>query len=120
LLKILIIEDNEQNLYMFKFLLEKNGFQVVTSANGGGGIKAANEEKPDLIVLDIQLPDISGYEVAKKLKANTKTAHIPIIAITSYAYPDDRKKAQEAGCNGYIPKPIDPNAFIDEIRRFIK
>lgn len=117
--KVLIIEDNEQNMYLFSFLLEQNGHRVVQAENGHKGMALAKEEKPDFILLDIQLPDMNGYEIAQKLRKNPETEDIPIIAVTSYAMVGDREKTIESGCTGYIEKPINPDTFLSEINRFI-
>lgn len=117
--KVLIIEDNEQNMYLFSFLLEQNGHQVIQAENGYRGMALAEDEQPDFILLDIQLPDMNGYEIAHKLKNNPQTKDIPIIAVTSYAMVGDREKTMESGCTGYIEKPINPDTFLSEIKRFI-
>ena len=116
---ILIIEDNEQNMYLLTFLLEKNGYTVMQASDGLQGIKAAVQYKPAVILLDIQLPGMSGYEVAERLKKMNEVARIPIIAVTSYAMPGDREKAEKAGCIGYIEKPIDPATFIADFQKFL-
>lgn len=117
--KVLIIEDNEQNMYLFSFLLEQNGYQVIQAENGHKGMTLAEDEQPDFILLDIQLPDMNGYEIAQKLRNNPQTTDIPIIAVTSYAMVGDREKTIESGCTGYIEKPINPDTFLSEIKRFI-
>jgi two-component system cell cycle response regulator DivK len=116
--KLLLIEDNEQNIYLIKFLLEKNGIHVDVAKSGGDGIKKALSIKPDMILLDIQLPDIDGYSIARELKKHNELSNIPIIAVTSYALSGDREKAIEAGCTGYLEKPINPDTFIDEIKKY--
>ncbi len=116
---ILLIEDNEKNRYLTTFLLEKRGHRVVSAIDGLLGIEIAAKRPFDLILLDIQLPMMNGYQVAKVLRSSPSTRHIPIVAITSYAMAGDREKALEAGCDGYIEKPINPNTFISEIERFI-
>ena len=116
---ILIIEDNEQNMYLLTFLLKKNGYSVIQAEDGICGLAAANAHKPLVIILDIQLPGMNGYEVARRLKNNTVLAHIPLIAVTSYAMPGDREKAMAAGCTGYIEKPIDPETFISDFQSFL-
>lgn len=118
--KILLIEDNEKNRYLITFLLERNGLNVVQADNGRLGLEKAINENPDLILLDIQLPEMNGYEVAKNLKKYENTKKIPIIAVTSYAMRGDREKAIEAGCTGYIEKPIDPDNFYDQIIKYLK
>lgn len=118
--KLLIIEDNPENFYLMKFLLEKNGFEVVGAFNGKDGIEAAINETPLAILLDIQLPEMDGYAVAKELRNNCKLDHIPIIAVTSYAMVGDRDKAIQSGANGYIEKPIDPDTFVSQIKEYLK
>ena len=117
--KILIIEDDTQSLYMLTFLLETDNYQVIQSTNGYDGIANANNFKPDAIILDIQLPGINGYEVAKELKKNNETRNIPIIAVTSFAMNVDKIKALEAGAIGHIAKPIDPDTFILKMESLI-
>ena len=114
-LKALIIEDNEQNMYMLSFLLEKNNYEVIQSFNGVDGIKAALECSPDVILLDIQLPEMDGYNVAQELRKCAGLKRNPIIAVTSHAMVGDREKAMESGATGYIEKPIDPDNFIQRM-----
>lgn len=118
--KILVIEDNEQNMYLVNFILEVHGYEVIQARNGSDGISKAREHKPDLILLDIQLPVIDGYTVARELRKINTLQNVPIVAVTSYAMPGDREHALEAGCNGYIEKPINPDTFINEIKQFIQ
>ncbi len=117
--KILIIEDNEQNMYMLSFLLESNNYEVIKAFNGPLGINAATETKPDIILLDIQLPEMDGYTVARKIREYQDLKKVPIIAVTSYAMPGDKEKVMEAGATGYIEKPIDPDTFISQMLSFI-
>jgi len=112
---ILVIEDNEQNLYLVRFILEKSGYRVHAAMDGQTGIDLADVLKPDLILLDIQLPVMDGYDVARNLRSNPQISSIPIVAVTSHAMVGDRDKAMEAGCNGYIEKPINPETFISEV-----
>ncbi len=113
--KILYIEDNEQNLYLVRFILTKHGYEVCSARDGQEGIRLAAEAKPDLILLDIQLPSMDGYAVARSLRANGELAGIPIVAVTSYAMAGDREKALAAGCTGYIEKPINPETFVAQV-----
>ena len=113
--KILIIEDNEQNLYLETFILEKHGHVVTAARNGAQGIKLAEEIRPELILLDIQLPVMDGYAVADELRRNPALARTPIVAVTSYAMAGDRERVLAAGCDGYIEKPINPDTFLDEV-----
>lgn len=113
--KILIIEDNVQNMYMLSYLLAKNGYEVLKAYNGTEGFKKADEFLPSIILLDIQLPDMDGYSICRKLRGNGLPADTIIIAVTSYAMGGDREKAMEAGADGYIEKPIDPDNFISQM-----
>ena len=114
---ILLIEDNEQNRYLLTFLLEQNGYQVRAAVDGPSGIEAARALLPSLILLDIQLPLMDGYAVARALRQSEALQETPIIAVTSYAMAGDREKALAAGCTGYIEKPINPETFIAEMER---
>lgn len=116
---VLLIEDNEQNRYLTTFLLERNGYHVICAVDGPRGIALAKELNADLILLDIQLPGMDGYEVAQALRAMAPLRNTPIIAVTSYAMVGDREKTIAAGCNGYIEKPINPETFVDEIGKFL-
>ena len=117
---VLVIEDNDQNLYLISFMLRKAGFSVFEARNGQEGIDIACRRLPDLILLDIQLPLMNGYEVARRLRMIEEVKSIPVIAVTSYAMVGDREKALDAGCTGYIEKPINPATFIDEICQYMK
>jgi two-component system cell cycle response regulator DivK len=117
--RILIVEDNESNLYLTRFILEKNGYQVIEARGGIQGVELAIKEKPDLILMDIQLPDINGLEAVRKIRASKIDRDIPIVALSSYAMVGDREKALAAGCTGYIEKPINPDTFMAEIERFL-
>ena len=117
--RILYIEDNEQNLYLVTFILERHGYAVTAARDGRQGIAMAAAERPDLILLDIQLPLMDGYEVARALRRNADLDDIPIVAVTSYAMAGDRDKAIEAGCNGYIEKPINPDTFIGQVQAYL-
>lgn len=114
-LDILMIEDNEQNQYLARFLLEGAGHRVAAAANGLSGVELAASRPFDLILLDIQLPGMDGYEVARSLRRLGPPPAPPIVAVTSYAMPGDRERALDAGCDGYIEKPIDPETFVQEI-----
>ena len=117
--KILLVEDNEQNLYLATFLLEQNGYGVVTALNGKEAIERTIAEKPDLILMDIQLPEMNGYEATKKIKNIADINHIPIVAVTSYAMAGDRENALAIGCVGYIEKPFNPETFVSEIKKYL-
>jgi CheY-like chemotaxis protein len=116
---ILIIEDNEQNLYLMRFLLERHGFTVEAATDGRQGIDLAKRLSPAMILLDIQLPLLDGYAVARELRSHEDLKRVPIIAVTSYAMPGDREKCLAAGATDYVEKPIDPETFVDRIRRHL-
>ena len=117
--KILVVEDNETNLYLIKFMLEKSRYEVIEAREGAVGVELAGKEKPDLILMDIQLPDIDGLEATKRIRASEADSEIPIVALTSYAMGGDREKALAAGCTGYIEKPINPETFMAEIEKYL-
>lgn len=117
--KILIIEDNEQNRYLFTLLLQSKGYEVLEATDGRAGMQMAREFRPDLILLDIQLPDVDGYQVATSLREHDELCRIPIIAVTSYAMVGDREKTLDAGCTGYIEKPINPKTFLKEVEHYL-
>lgn len=105
--KILMVEDNEMNVNMLSRRLQKRGYQVVIAGDGAQGYALARSENPDLILMDISLPSMDGWEVTRLLKSNADTRHIPVIALTAHALVTDREKAFEAGCDEYETKPID-------------
>lgn len=116
---VLVIEDNERNLYLVTYLLERYGFRVQSARDGASGIERAVADRPDLVILDIQLPQMDGYEVAKTLRSFQDLERTPIVAVTSYAMPGDREKALAVGCDGYLEKPIEPLTFVDEVQRLM-
>ena len=116
---ILLIEDNEQNRYLATFLLEQQGYRVISAPDGRQGIETAQKIVPDLVLLDIQLPAMDGHAVARALRAIDSLHATPVIAVTSYAMVGDREKCLASGCNGYIEKPINPETFVAEIGKFL-
>ncbi|MCX5707362.1 MAG: response regulator [Candidatus Omnitrophica bacterium] len=118
--RILVVEDNEKNMYLMDFLLTKGGYTVLKAETGEKGVELALKEKPDLVLMDIQLPGMDGLEATKKIRESKADGKIPIVAITSYAMTGDKEKVLAAGCNGYIEKPIDPETFLTEIQKYIK
>ncbi len=118
--RILLIEDNEQNRYLATFLMQARGWDMVHAEDGPTGIALATQVKPVIILLDIQLPGMDGYEVAQTLRKDAALASIPIVAVTSYAMPGDRERCLASGCNGYIEKPIDPTTFGEEVEKYMK
>ncbi len=115
----LVIEDNADNMELMTLILEQNGYQVIKAETGQQGFDVALEARPDFILLDIQLPDMDGLEVLRKIRSSEIDGDIPVIAVTSYAMVGDREKMMAAGCNGYIEKPIDPEKIIGQIREII-
>lgn len=116
---VLVIEDNERNAYLVTFILEKCGYKVIQARDGETGIALARQIKPDLILLDIQLPVMDGYAVARELKKDGELGAIPIVAVTSFAMLGDRERVLAAGCVGYIEKPINPTTFVAEIEQYL-
>lgn len=117
--KILVVEDNRMNLELVSDLLEAHGFQVLKAEDGTDALRMAEESLPDLILMDIQLPGMDGLEVTRQLKKNERTSDIDIIALTAHAMRGDEERAREAGCLGYITKPIDTRRFIATITGYI-
>ena len=117
--RILVVEDNEDNLYLIRFILEENGYEVIEARDGAEGVELAVNKKPDLILMDILLPDIDGMEVTRRIRASEADSDIPIIALTSYAMVGDRDKALAAGCTGYIEKPINTETVMAEIKKYL-
>ena len=117
--RILVVEDNETNMYLIRFILEKSGYEVIEAREGAEGVELAIKNKPDLIIMDIQLPDIDGLEATKRIRASEADGDIPIIALTSFAMAGDRERALTAGCTGYIEKPINPETFMAEIEKYL-
>jgi CheY-like chemotaxis protein len=116
---VLVIEDNEQNLYLMEFLLTRHGFDVVLARDGREGIAKAKTVNADLILLDIQLPEMSGHDVARAIRKDLRLATVPMVAVTSYAMPGDREQVLAAGCTGYIEKPIDPDTFVTQLEAYL-
>jgi two-component system cell cycle response regulator DivK len=117
--RILLAEDNASNRYLASYLLRDAGFTVFTAQNGQEAIRLALAEKPDLVLMDIQMPEMDGYEAASRMRADPLLARIPIVAVTSFAMTSDRARALEMGFVGYIEKPIQPQTFVAEIARFL-
>ncbi|MET0106642.1 MAG: response regulator [Sedimenticola sp.] len=117
--RALMIEDNPDNSVLISKLLKRAGYQVLLAETGEEGCRRAVEDRPDFVLLDIQLPDIDGLEVLSRIRAETSSRKLPVIAVTSYAMSGDRERMLAAGCNGYIEKPIDPHRVIAQIRGFL-
>jgi len=116
---ILIVEDNELNMKLFNDLLQAHGFNTVQTKDGREALELAKKHHPDLILMDIQLPEISGLEVTKMIKADDNLKDIPVIAVTAFAMKGDEEKIREGGCEGYIAKPISVPIFLETVNKFL-
>src|SRR5438552_4979405 len=117
--RVLIIEDNKANLELAEYLLEASGYATLAARDGEEGVRAAQKEKPDLIICDLQMPIMDGYEVVKHLKSDPLLRPIPVIAVTALSMPGDRNKVLAAGFDGYLSKPIDPETFVRTVEVFL-
>ncbi|MES9872877.1 MAG: response regulator [Candidatus Sedimenticola sp. 6PFRAG7] len=117
--RALVIEDNDNNMELISFILSASGYEVLKAENGLAGVLLARDQLPDFILLDIQLPDISGDDVIARIRADEKTRAIPVIAMTSYSMTGDRERLLQAGCDGYIEKPINPSRVVEQIESVI-
>ena len=117
--RILVVEDHEENRRIMRDLLTSAGYEMIEAVTGEDGVTLAEREHPDLILMDIQLPGIDGYETTRRIKTNPALRAIPIIAVTSYALSGDDVKAREAGCNDYVTKPFSPRALLGKIREYL-
>jgi two-component system cell cycle response regulator DivK len=117
--RVLVVEDQEDNRQILRDLLASAGLDMIEAEDGPAGLAAANSARPDLILMDIQLPGLDGYEVTRRIKANPALAHIPIIAVTSYALSGDDDKAHAAGCDAYVTKPYSPRQLLAKIREYL-
>ena len=116
---ILIIEDQEDNRRIMRDLLTSAGYKVIEAVTGEAGVMSAEAHCPDLILMDLRLPDIDGYEATRRIKAKSKLAQIPVIAVTSYALSGDDAKAFEVGCDAYIAKPYSPRALLAKVKELL-
>ena len=116
---VLLVEDNEDNLRIYSTFLTYSGYRVLEAADGEAGLALARSELPDVILMDVSIPKMDGYEVTRRLKADPATAQIPVIALTAHALPSDRDRALDAGCDGYIPKPAEPRLVVAEVRKML-
>jgi two-component system cell cycle response regulator DivK len=117
--RVLVIEDHEDNRRIVRDLLTSAGYELLEATTGEDGVAMAERERPDLILMDIQLPDLDGYEATRRIKANPTLRAIPIIAVTSYALSGDDQKALAAGCDAYVTKPFSPRALLAKIREYV-
>ncbi|MEQ1705936.1 MAG: response regulator [Rickettsiales bacterium] len=115
----MIVEDNDLNLKLFRDLLAAHGYETLETKDGLEAIMLTRNERPDLVLMDIQLPEISGLDVTRRLKADESISNIPIIAVTAFAMKDDEEKILSAGCEAYISKPISIQPFLNTVRRFL-
>ena len=117
--RILVVEDQEDNRRIMRDLLTSAGYEMIEAVTGEDGVTMAEAQRPDLILMDIQLPGLDGYEATRRIKANPALRQIPIIAVTSYALSGDDVKARQAGCDAYVAKPFSPRALLAKIREFL-
>ena len=117
--RILVVEDTWHNRRILRDLLTRAGFEVLEAVNGEEGVAQAELHRPDLILMDIQLPGMDGYEVTRRIKANPAMQHVPIIAVTSYALEGDEAKTREAGCDAYVAKPFSPRMLLAKVQEFL-
>ena len=117
--RILIVEDNADNYELVRFLLEQAGHDTCWARNGRDGIEMAKEEKPDLILMDLSLPEIDGWTATERIRSDPQTKHIPIAALTAHSMPEDHKRALDAGCDGYLSKPMDMAVFKETVASLI-
>lgn len=116
---VLIVEDNEDNRIVYSTILRHHGFLVSEALDGEEGMTRALRERPDLILMDISIPVMDGWEVTRRLKQERATRHIPVIALTAHAMPGDRERAMAVGCDGYLAKPCEPRAVLAEVNRLL-
>jgi two-component system, cell cycle response regulator DivK len=117
--RILMVEDTEDNRQIIRDLMESVGYDLMEAADGAAGVAMAAEHRPDLILMDIQLPVMDGYEASRRIKADPELSHIPIIAVTSYALSGDEAKTRAAGCDGYVAKPFSPRQLLAKMNEFL-
>jgi two-component system, cell cycle response regulator DivK len=117
--RVLIVEDNPLNMKLLRDVLEAHGYETISTGGGIEGVALACDQQPDLILMDLQLPDISGYEAVRRLRAHPPTRTIPVVAVTAFAMSGDKRKALSSGCDAYLPKPIGLRDFIEMVERFI-
>ena len=115
--RILIVEDNMDNYQLVRFVLEREGYDVFLAVNGRDGVDAARAQRPDLILMDLGMPEMDGWIATEKLKSDDMTRSIPLYALTAHTLPHDRRRALKAGCDGFVPKPIHMKNFVDVIEQ---
>jgi CheY-like chemotaxis protein len=117
--RVLVVEDQAENLELMVYLLQAFGHETLTAGNGAEGVAAVSQDHPDLVIMDLQMPVMDGYEAAKLLKADPAVAAIPLVAVTAYAMVGDRERIMACGFDGYMTKPIDPQTFVRELERYL-
>jgi two-component system cell cycle response regulator DivK len=117
--RVLVVEDTEDNRQIIRDLLTSAGYETIEAVTGEEGVAMAAEHRPDLILMDVQLPVLDGYEATRRIKANPALRHIPVIAVTSYALSGDEEKTREAGCDAYVAKPFSPRLLLAKVRGFL-
>jgi two-component system, cell cycle response regulator DivK len=117
--RVLVVEDTEDNRQIIRDLLTSAGYEMIEAINGEQGVSMAAEHRPDLILMDIQLPVLDGYEATRRIKANPALRRIPVIAVTSYALSGDEERTRAAGCDAYVAKPFSPRLLLAKVREFI-
>ena len=117
--RILVVEDNAANLELVRYLLTYSGYTVLSASDGAKGVELARQERPDLIVCDLQMPQLDGYQVLEQLRADAGGAGLRIVALTAFSMPKDRDKVLTAGFDGYLSKPIEPEAFVAQIEAYL-
>lgn len=117
--RIVVIEDNQANLELVKFLLECSGYEVSVARDGLQGVALVPQVRPDLVICDLQMPALDGYQVLAQLRNIPEVAHVPVVAVTAFSMPNDRQKVMTAGFSGYLSKPIEPEKFVAQIESFL-
>ncbi len=117
--RVLVVEDQEDNMRIMDDMLSSAGYQVIKAVTGDEGVSMAESHKQDLILMDVMLPGLDGYEVTRRIKGNAALRHIPVIAVTSYALDAEESRATEAGCDAYFSKPVSPRALLAKVREYI-
>jgi two-component system, cell cycle response regulator DivK len=118
--RILIVEDNMDTYELVRFILEKNGYETFLAMNGRDGVNAAHKQSPDLIIMDLSMPEMDGWTATRIIKNAPKSSSIPLIALTAHVLPGDRQRALDAGCDDYIPKPMDLMELLETVDRWMR
>lgn len=116
---VLLVEDNVDNRTIYRTILEYAGYTLIEAEDGEAALRKARDGSPDLILMDISIPLVDGWEVTRTLKTDPSTSRIPVIALTAHALAEDRRRAEEVGCDGYLAKPVEPRRVMEEVERFL-